>query len=325
MKVFKKVMSLFFGLAICMPCVTISVAAQNLSIGELARGGKGGTNGGGGSTSLPSYYNWMSAEITGAWSEGYLGQGVRATIVDDFTSAYGNYGDLGDGLSLLRHGEWTRKQVTMIAPSATIASQDFYSGRSVSLDRKKLNVLNLSYGMYAAEGYSNESIGWAAQESSIISYAQTGRAVVVKAAGNDAVAVDAANFDGNVDYLNRALVGAQAVLFAGALDRNGAPNDLASIAWYSNYAGNDTSIQNQYLMVGVRGDLTDLYGTSFAAPIITGYTAVLGSKFKSATPTQIVNQLLDTARTDTILGYSTSVHGRGEASISRALAPASIN
>ncbi len=84
-------------------------------------------------------------------------------------------------------------------------------------------------------------------------------------------------------------------------------------------------MQNQFLAVGVRDDLTGLNGTSFAAPVVSGYAAVLGSKFTTATPVQITNQLLNTARTDTILNYSTAVHGRGEASIARALAPASIN
>ena len=42
------------------------------------------------------------------------------------------------------------------------------------------------------------------------------------------------------------------------------------------------------------------------------------------TPTQIASRLLNTARTDTINGYDRSVHGRGEASITRAMAPASI-
>ncbi len=76
--------------------------------------------------------------------------------------------------------------------------------------------------------------------------------------------------------------------------------------------------------MGVEGDKTGLYGTSFAAPVIAGYASILGSKFKSASATQITNQLLSTARTDTILNYSPDIHGVGEASLSRALAPASI-
>jgi subtilisin family serine protease len=67
-----------------------------------------------------------------------------------------------------------------------------------------------------------------------------------------------------------------------------------------------------------------LYGTSFAAPVVSGYAAIVGSKFTRATATQISNQLLNTARQDTIANYSATLYGRGEASLSRALAPLSI-
>jgi hypothetical protein len=42
----------------------------------------------------------------------------------------------------------------MIAPSATLASVDFNSNKQVTLARKGLNVLNLSYGIYASSQYS---------------------------------------------------------------------------------------------------------------------------------------------------------------------------
>jgi len=178
--------------------------------------------------------------------------------------------------------------------------------------------------MFGTDGYSNSRIQWSPQENSIISSAREGTAVVVKAAGNSAVAVDAADTRGKADYLNRALIGTQSGVFVGALDSNGTLTNQSRIASYSNYAGDDLHVQNKFLTVGVRGDLTRLYGTSFAAPVISGYAAVLGSKFTAANPTKIVNQLLDTARTDTIFGYDAGIHGRGEASISRALAPISI-
>lgn len=146
-----------------------------------------------------------------------------------------------------------------------------------------------------------------------------------KAAGNDSVAVGSGNGSGNFDYLNAALIGTQSTIFVGALDRNGNTANKASLAWYSNYAGIDATVQNQFLVVGVEGNKTNLYGTSFGAPIISGYASVLGSKFTSASPTHIVDRLLDTARTDTIQGYDARLHGRGEASISRALAPAAIH
>lgn len=287
--------------------------------------------------------NWMHSDILGAWVGEYFGQGVTITVVDDFSSVWGYYGDLGDGTKLLRHGEWTLKEASMLAPSARMRDHDFTSGERVRLARN-FNVINLSYGMYAPDGIG--LIVWGKQESSIISYAQTGKAVISKAAGNDGVGVGEAAFDGDKDYLNTALIGTQSAIFVGALDTNGSLADRASLAWYSNTAG---LAPDQYLVVGVVSGITwdgltyvlneareevpdyqydasgtGLAGTSFAAPIISGYAAVLASKFTDASPTQIASQLLSTAREDTILNYDVSIHGQGEASLSNALSPVSI-
>jgi subtilisin family serine protease len=265
---------------------------------------------------------WMSPEVGQAWNQGYLGKGVTIKVVDDFRSNYGYNGNLTGKTELLRHGEWTLKEASMIAPSATMRAHEFTSAGRVSLNRGR-NVLNLSYGMMGKAGYS--SVGWSAQESSIIEYARKGTAVISKAAGNDyGTAVGSPNAGGQLDYLNRDLIGAQSAIFVGALNSNGTSTSPATMASYSNIAGANTTVQNQFLVVGVEGSKTGLYGTSFASPIVSGYAAIVGSKFTRATPTQITNQLLNTARTDTIAGYSPSVHGRGEASIYRAIAPASI-
>lgn len=307
--------------------------ASSWTIGTLCRGNNPRCGGGGGSTdpvvdepevSQPTYYNWMSPEIRDAWSQGATGLGTVVTSIDDFNSNNRFRGNLGDGSKRLRHGEWVDAQIGMIAPDAVRATQDFNSGKTVRLTSGKLNTLNLSYGMFGQAGYLGV-IGWSNQEKSIIDYATKGTAVVVKAAGNDSVAIGATNANGLVDYLNRDLIGAQSAIFVGALDRNGTQSNQARLASYSNFAGTNATVQNQFLTVGVRGDLTGLYGTSFAAPVISGYAAVIGSKFTTATPTMIAQQLLKTARTDTIEGYSAAVHGRGEASIAHAIAPASIN
>lgn len=278
----------------------------------------------GAAVAQPTLREWMSPEIAGAWRQGFRGQNTAISVIDDFdsTSRYG--GDMGTGRQVLRHGEWVRMQAGMIAPSASFYTQDFTSSSSVGLVPNRLNTLNLSYGMFGSDGHALSSVGWSPRETSIIDHARQGSAVVVKAAGNDAVAVGAANLSGNVDYLNRALVGTQSTLFVGALDRNGTVTDQARRATYSNFAGTDPNVQANFLMAGVRQDVTGLAGTSFAAPIISGYASVLGSKFTEATPTQITNQLLSTARSDTIFSYDPAEHGRGEASIARALAPASI-
>lgn len=267
---------------------------------------------------------WMSQEIGEAWALGFKGQGTTITVVDQFKSGSGILGNFTGRTESLRHGQWTLKEASLVAPSAATRSHDFSSGNRVALATGR-NVLNLSYGMMASSAYASSAISWSAQESSIISYANEGRAVIAKAAGNDAVAVDAANSDGEIDYLNRDLIGKQSAIFVGALSANGTTSSLATLASYSNTAGDNATVQNQFLVVGVEGSKTGLYGTSFAAPIISAYAAIVGSKFTSASPPQIANQLLKTARQDTISGYKASVHGKGEASITRALAPVSIN
>ncbi|MDG4882226.1 S8 family serine peptidase [Mesorhizobium sp. WSM4884] len=267
--------------------------------------------------------SWMSPDVGAAWAAGYKGQGVTITVVDDFSSSSRFSGNFGIGVQTLRHGEWTREEASMIAPAATIRSKDFSTGSAVPLAAGR-NVLNLSYGMYASAGYSVNQIGWAPEEASIISYATKGSAIVSKAAGNDSVAVGGVT-GGQQDYLDLALIGKPTAIFVGALSTNGTTANKAQLAWYSNYAGSNTAVQSHFLVVGVEGNKTGLYGTSFAAPIISGYAAIIGSKFTSATPVQITNDLLNTARTDTLVNYNPAVYGKGEASLSRALAPVAIH
>ena len=273
---------------------------------------------------VPTSYAWMSPDVAAAWGAGYKGQGTTITVIDDFSSS-STFGGNWTGLrQVMRHGEWTRLETSLIAPSARIVSKDFNTSNTAVSLSSGLNILNLSYGMYAKAGYSIGSIGWGREESSIISYATSGKAIISKAAGNDAIAIGSKNAAGNVDYLDVALIGTQSTIFVGALDKNGTTASKANLASYSNSAGSNTAVQNHFLVVGVEGSKTGLYGTSFAAPIVSGYAAVLGSKFTTATPTQITNRLLDTARTDTLAGYTAAKFGKGEASLSRALAPVSI-
>jgi subtilisin family serine protease len=264
--------------------------------------------------------SWMSPEVGDAWRQNYKGSGVTITVVDDFRSNSRFSGNLGYGVANMRHGEWTYNEALMIAPAATMRADDFNTAGAVALNRG-LNVLNLSYGMYIAP---NVAFRWGSQEQSIVSYATNGNAVISKAAGNDAVAVNSVNRNGQIDALNYSLKGTKSAIFVGALSKNGTTTSQASMASYSNTAGTDTTVQKQFLVVGVEGNKTGLYGTSFAAPIVSGYAAIIGSKFTAANATQITNQLLNTARQDTIASYNASIHGRGEASLTRALAPVVI-
>jgi len=283
-----------------------------------------GANSGAGSTTPPipswPYYSWMHSELPTVWALGFQGQGVFIKVIDTFQDTILT-GDLGDGVQSLFHGEWVSKEAGMVAPQASIANIDYNLTTPVALDAG-LNVMNLSFGLLAP---ANANIQFDGQTSSIIQYAQAGQAIVVKSAGNNqGAAFGAANEINEVDRLGLELVGAPSAIFVGALSRNGSVANPAPIASYSTVAGNDPAVQSHFLVVGVDGASTGLSGTSFAAPIISGYAAILGSKFTTATPTQITNQLLQTARRDTVANYSLSIHGQGEASIANALAPQSI-
>ena len=267
---------------------------------------------------------WMSQDVGEAWKQGYKGAGTTITLVDDFRSKNFLRGKFGASNESLLHGQWTLKEASLIATSANLATQDFNSGTSVKLTSTGLNILNLSYSMFYRNGLNASKINWSQQESSIIEAAKNGLAVVSKAAGNDAVPIGRPNRSGYVDYLNTSLRGAASAIYVGALIKNGSTTSKASLAYYSNTAGTDLTTQKQFVVVGVENSKTGLLGTSFAAPVISGYAAILGSKFTGASPSDITNQLLSTARTDTVVNYNPAIYGRGEASLSRALAPVSM-
>jgi len=271
---------------------------------------------------------WMSPEVTDAWKSGFKGQGTTITFVDDFNSKTKLFGSFDGVRKSQQHGKFTSHEASLIAPLATIRTQDFNNGTPIGLSASGLNIINLSYASYNLAGYSINQIGWNNREQSIINHAMNGNAVIAKAAGNDyGTAVGASNKSGKVDYLNVALINTKSAIFAGALDKNGTTANKANMANYSNVAGTNTAVQNKFLVVGVTGGSDPyykLYGTSFAAPVISGYSAILGSKFTTASAPVISNQLLNTARTDTINNYNANIHGKGEASITRALAPVAI-
>lgn len=268
------------------------------------------------STFAQQAYPYQNPEVWAAWAQGYRGQGTQINVVDSFSISAGCdvvYGQC--------HGSWTNTLAKTTAPSATVNLYQ-QSGLVVGITPNVLNIFNLSYGLYSP-------IANSAQNSAIVGYAQTGKAVVVKSAGNDyGLAVGDATktigFAGKVDVLATNLAGQPSAILAGALAKNGTPSNPASMANYSQVAGASPVVQRNFLVVGVDESAGLPRGTSFAAPIIAGYAAILGSKFTTANATAVTNQLLNTARTDTVVGYNPATYGRGEASISRALAPSSI-
>ena len=285
--------------------------------------------------SLPS---WASPEVSTAWGLGYKGQNTSIIVVDDFSSTNKFAGNWGNGVKTQQHGYWTSSESALIAPSASQYQVDFnlakYSNGFVL--NRGFNVINASYsqsvtsqaGANTVAAYFNTYGGayGLGPAGSITQYAN-GQAFVAKSAGNGAstvLGVDKLEYKGTYDALNAALVGKSSAIYVGALSTNGTTANKASMAYYSNTAGTNTTVQNQFLVVGVDTAKTGLAGTSFAAPIVAGYGAILNSKFQTATPTTITNRLLQTARTDTLVNYNAQTYGRGEASLTRALAATAI-
>ena len=163
-------------------------------------------------------------------------------------------------------------------------------------------------------------------------------AVVTKAAGNDSITTDKDPLSYNLAHdsaINLRL------LIVGALDGYGTPNTTvghgdATLASYSNTAGTDTSIQSRFLVasggtpysstgVAINGtNVSNGVGTSFAAPRVAGYAAIVRQKFPNLTAAKTADILLSTARKDTLTCYpncDVTIYGQGEASLSRALSP----
>lgn len=119
------------------------------------------------------------------------------------------------------------------------------------------------------------------------------------------------------------------IIFAGSLDEvgysiAGSDDGTGTLSYYSNIAGTDVDVQNHFVVVGVDYGITDLAGTSFAAPVISGYAALVAQKFVLdggglPDPSKVAAQLLTTAREDTINGYNPTLHGQGEACIACAV------
>ncbi|MDU8945061.1 S8 family serine peptidase [Ovoidimarina sediminis] len=323
--------------------------AQGRPVGGGGGGDKGGPGGGkGGGPTVEGYYSWMHPDVALAFSPGdlggaYTGVGSHLIVVDSFDGAQYS-GNLDGTTQALFHGEWTTLQASLVAPDASRAGSDSALG-GVDYDSNinssitsyysatsgDLNVVNLSFAL--AEDVNATSVNLGALGDSIVDQAFAGSAVFVKAAGNTngGALTDpfAAIIGGQIvtvyDALNEQLIGADGAIFVGALTKDGDAKKQASMARYSTVAGDNVVAQQQFLVVGVKsGDNGGLEGTSFAAPIVSGYAALLGDKFDTATPVQVVDQLLSTARTDTIRNYSASIHGMGEACLSCALSPASI-
>ena len=159
-------------------------------------------------------------------------------------------------------------------------------------------------------------------------------AVITKAAGNETA--DAGFEPLNVAYARNASIGPR-LLIVGATEGYYDQDGGVEIASYSNFAGSDPVIRARFIVANGDSPLsaaafingrpvsTAGRGTSYAAPRVAGYVALLRHKFPNLTANYSADIILDTA---TYEGLSCApddcrenIYGQGRVDIARALAP----
>jgi subtilisin family serine protease len=160
--------------------------------------------------------------------------------------------------------------------------------------------------------------------------------IVVNAAGNQGLAV-AANpgyFATVTDASGNLLLGGR-MLIVGAADDRGNPyswsNKAGSIC--QNYITSTSSCADKYKVsdfyllapgktqsTGLNNDVTSMYGTSMAAPIVTGGVALISQMWPYMKGENVV-RLLTTTANKNLPNYDPSTHGQGMLDLDRATQP----
>jgi hypothetical protein len=313
---------------------SISRLSSNLNIYAVTVSGQGVTG--------PALVQ-PSADVLSAWNSGWTGKGKSILTID-------NYSLIGSCSSASTcHGVTTMLISDLIAPGATKygANWDFTTGANnlnrVSAGYITPDVVNMSFGTNSA-GSINAITYLTDTDINNTRYLNISfnSAVLIKSAGNNS-GQDTYSYTAAGDYFVKGLVDnsntSLRLLIVGALDKNGSIASPATIASYSNVAGTTSAAQNRFVVangnapfanggVSMNGSAIAGYetnmGTSYAAPVVAGYAAIVRSKFPNLNAEKTSSIILDTARYDTLSCYpscSVAIYGKGEASLSRALAP----
>lgn len=301
-------------------------------------------------------------EVLAAWRQGWTGQGVNIMMEDSLQQAHG----MTTTLLANRYAIGATIYGFNVPTQLGIYNSDGSTAHPSSM--VNIGVVNASYGAnlpglighagrWTNTELANAAIAYNASAQVAVSR-MTGAtsfanfnytdAVIVKAAGNDAITADK-------EPLVKALASNATInprlLIVGALTMAGFTTAPVTISSYSNTAGTDSSVASRFLVAsgttpfrtgdlalnGVPIDATTSVdpngvnlgnvGTSYAAPRVAGYAAILRQKFPNLNAEKSASILLDTARYDTLSCYAQpggcnpTIYGKGEASLSRALAP----
>ena len=284
-----------------------------------------------------------SSDVLAAWNAGWTGKSVNLLTID----GYSTIGSCNTASTC--HGITTMMISDLVAPGATKYSLDYnFSTNGTDINGTSLatltqmKVVNMSFGINLS---GTNALVSALQLVDTGLKVGASQAVLVKSAGNNS-GQDTYSYTAGGDFLVKGLVDnantVSRLLIVGALNKNGTLASPATIAYYSNYAGSTTAASNRFVVangnapyanggVAMNGANISGYnsisanlGTSYAAPVVAGYAAVVMQKFPNLTAQNTSSIILDTARYDTLTcnpNCDPTIYGKGEASLSRALAP----
>lgn len=301
-------------------------------------------------------YSLKSTDLKGQViaTKDYTGQGINDThghgtfVLGEIVASKNNIGTHGIAYDskaiVVKVGTDTRVNLSNAALGLTWASDNGAVVGNVSANSNydtifAKNLVSIGNGSYrSTDSRYNYSVGKFYNEMDPSEWkAVTDRGmVVVNSAGNQGLAVSAnpGHFATATDSSGNLLLGGR-MLIVGAADERGNPykwsNKAGSIC--QNYIAANNSCADKYKVsdfyllapgvnksTGLNDNVSTMYGTSMAAPIVTGGVAIVSQMWPYMKGENIV-KLLTTTANKNLPNYNPATHGQGMLDLDRATQP----